>query len=172
MTTSMYARSGVNVALGDRFSAFAASVCRRTWKNSPYVVVHDHAEGYFRGPRSYEFIGLPEGSMMDGGMDGVGTKTGIIAQALSPRTAGYDLLAMTAMDRTRCGPRVRRGHPPRRAFRACGRRRGASRSVLRGVGVLRRSDPWLGRIHKTAPARLTHGAVCTKKKRPGATRAF
>jgi phosphoribosylformylglycinamidine cyclo-ligase len=101
--TSVYAKAGVNVALGDLFSKYAASVCRETWGISPHVVVHDFAEGYFRGPRAYEFIGLPAGCKMDSGMDGVGTKTSVIAAALSPHTVGYDLLAMTAMDRTRWG---------------------------------------------------------------------
>lgn len=100
---SVYEKSGVNVSLGDMFSAFAATVCRRTWKNTPHVAMYDYAEGHFRGPRAYEFVGLPEGCRMDAGMDGVGTKTGLIAAALSPRTAGYDLIAMTAMDRSRWG---------------------------------------------------------------------
>lgn len=100
---NVYAKAGVNAALGDLFSAFAASVCRRTWRNSRYVEVYDYASGHFRGPRAYDFVNLPTGSKRDGGMDGVGTKTGPIVAALSPRTAGHDIVAMTGMDRTRWG---------------------------------------------------------------------
>ncbi len=100
---TMYGNAGVNVSLGDLFSQHAARVSRETWHNSRHVVIHDFAQGYFRGPRAFDFVNLPEGWKHDGGMDGNGTKTGPIVEAWRPRVAGFDLMAMTAMDRTRWG---------------------------------------------------------------------
>lgn len=98
-----YGDDGVNVELGDDFSAFSAEVCRSTWKGLRFVEVKDYAPKNFRGPRGFNFKHLPRGARFDLPSDGVGTKVGIITEALSHRTAGYDLIAMGASDITRYG---------------------------------------------------------------------
>jgi phosphoribosylformylglycinamidine cyclo-ligase len=93
----------VNVALGDDFSAFSASICRASWGNSPHVVVQDYAKESFRGPRTYRFTKLPRGTTFNSGADGIGSKVVIITEALTHLQAAYDLAAMTAGDQTRYG---------------------------------------------------------------------
>ena len=102
-TTNFYAAAGVNVKLGDRFSALSKRICAETWANSPYVRVRDYAKQGFRGPRSFSIVGLPPQCEFDLGSDGVGTKVGMVTAAQSHGTCGYDLIAMKAMDRTRWG---------------------------------------------------------------------
>ncbi len=100
---TLYDKSGVNVDLGDLFSEYAAKVSRTTWNNSRFVAVEDYAHGFFRGPRAFDFVNLLQGWKHDGGMDGIGTISGPIVEGHRPFTAGYALMAMTAMDRTRWG---------------------------------------------------------------------
>jgi phosphoribosylaminoimidazole (AIR) synthetase len=97
-----YSKAGVNVTLGDKFSAFCGSVCRSTHGNSPFVRVRDFSE-HFRGRRGYEFVGLPPGTIMSAGCDGIGSKVIAIDAAGKHRTAGRDLLAMPGGDFTRDG---------------------------------------------------------------------
>lgn len=98
-----YAQDGVNLDLGDSFSAFAAQVCRSTWKSSRFVKVKDFAATNFRGPRGFRLHNLPKGFYCDTPSDGVGTKVGILTEAFAHRCAGRDLFAMTASDITRWG---------------------------------------------------------------------
>lgn len=97
-----YAHDGVNIELGDDFSAFAAQVCRSTFK-SRFLRVKDFAERNFRGPRGLHIRNLPKGYYLDLPSDGVGTKVGVITEALAHRTAPRDLFAMAASDITRWG---------------------------------------------------------------------
>ncbi len=101
--TDFYAAAGVNVSLGDVFSARSKKICKETWNNSPYVVVTDHATHSFRGPVTHRFQNLPNDCEEMMGSDGVGTKVGIVTAAKAHATCGYDLMAMKAMDRTRWG---------------------------------------------------------------------
>lgn len=96
-----YAQDGVNVELGDEFSAFAARQCAET--SSPFAEVRDWSQGHFRGPRSLRFRNLPKHVEFDIGADGIGTKVVIITEALSHEQAAVDLLAMTCADITRWG---------------------------------------------------------------------
>ncbi len=100
---SVYARSGVDLDAGNKFSAYAHEISRESWKNSPFVRVTDYSRGHFRGPRGFVFGGLPEGYFMVGAVDGIGTKTILINQALALETAAYDLLAMANTDLVRHG---------------------------------------------------------------------
>jgi len=100
---SQYAKAGVNVKLGDLFSSYCGRLNRKTWKNSPFVEVHDFSEGHFRGLRGYEIVNLPPGTIQTAGSDGVGTKPIIITAAELFFTTGDNLLAMVAGDITRYG---------------------------------------------------------------------
>lgn len=103
MTNSAYTKDGVDVELGDDFSAYAAGICRSTWKRSRFADIKDFAPKNFRGPRGLRFKNLPAGYYLDFPSDGVGTKVGIITEAGLHRHAGHDLVAMGASDITRWG---------------------------------------------------------------------
>lgn len=98
-----YAQDGVNISAGDAFSAFTGQLCRESYGNSPYVRVTDLSRGAFRGPRGFNLQGLPEGTMLTGVMDGIGTKVVLIDVAGTYAFAAHDIIAMTAMDITRYG---------------------------------------------------------------------
>jgi len=98
-----YKQDGVDIEAGDSFSKFAANICKSTYEVSPFVKVHDFSQGNFRGPRGFKLKHLPRGSILTGGMDGVGTKVVIIDAAGKFQSAASNLLAMTAMDITRWG---------------------------------------------------------------------
>ncbi|OGZ94667.1 MAG: hypothetical protein A2131_02715 [Candidatus Sungbacteria bacterium GWC2_49_10] len=101
--TSTYRADGVNVAEGDLFSAFAGEICRQSFRNSPFVKVHDLSRGHFRGPRGFTLKNLPKGYFLDTPSDGVGTKVIVIDANFSHRQAARDLVAMTCGDITRFG---------------------------------------------------------------------
>ena len=98
-----YAEDGVDVEEEALFSSFAGSVCKASYKNSPFVEVHDLSGGGFRGPRPFTFKNLPEGYFIEASTDGIGTKGIIIDAAKTHHLAAYDLVAMTASDITRFG---------------------------------------------------------------------
>jgi phosphoribosylaminoimidazole (AIR) synthetase len=100
---SVYSADGVNISEGDKFSAFAGEINRASYGNSPYVKVTDYSDGFYRGPRTFQFHGLPAGCQMDGGMDSIGTKVIVIDAANTHRLAINDLIEMVAMDITRYG---------------------------------------------------------------------
>jgi len=97
-----YTQDGVNVPVGDAFSAFAGQVCRGSYKNSEYVTVVDLSKGHFRGPRGYLLTGLPN-YINTAAADGQGTKSIIIDAAGRHVDAGADIIAMTAEDISRWG---------------------------------------------------------------------
>src|SRR3989344_1147447 len=98
-----YTASGVSLAEGDSFSAFAGGICKESFLNSPFVVVTDLARDHFRGPRGFQFVNLPKGCYIDVAPDGIGTKVVLIDAAGNRRTAANNLLAMTEGDITRWG---------------------------------------------------------------------
>ncbi|MDP2641694.1 MAG: AIR synthase-related protein [bacterium] len=102
-TKSKYTSDGVDVEEESLFSQYAGSICRESYKNSPYVEVHDLSEGNFRGPRPFTLKNLPGNIMTEASTDGIGTKGIIIDAAKSHEFAAYDIVAMTASDITRFG---------------------------------------------------------------------
>lgn len=99
----IYSQDGVDVEEEASFSSFAGSICRDSYKNSIFVDVHDLSGGHFRGPRPFTFKNLPDGYMIEGSTDGIGTKGILIDAARAHDTAAYDILAMTSSDITRYG---------------------------------------------------------------------
>lgn len=98
-----YTKDGVNVPLGDQFSAFTAELCRETWQASPFVKIKDYGAGHFRGPRTLTFKNLPPDAELDLGPDGIGTKVILITEAFSHIMAAYDVMAMGIDDIARYG---------------------------------------------------------------------
>ncbi len=98
-----YAESGVNVSVGDAFSAYCGGVCRQSHSNSQFVKVHDMSKGHFRGPRGFSLQNLPPDCILTAGSDGIGTKTIISSSANDYSHSAYDLLAMVGGDFTRYG---------------------------------------------------------------------
>jgi len=98
-----YTEDGVDVEEEALFSSFAGSVCKASYKNSPFVEIHDFSGGQFRGPRPFTFKNLPKGYFIEASTDGIGTKGILIDAAKTHHLAAYDLIAMTASDITRFG---------------------------------------------------------------------
>lgn len=99
----LYAQDGVDVEEESSFSSFAASICKASYGNSPFVEVHDLSGGHFRGPRPFTLKNLPNGYTIEASTDGIGTKGILIDAAKMHRFAANDLIAMTASDITRFG---------------------------------------------------------------------
>ena len=99
-----YSQDGVNVPVGDAFSALAGKLTSTTHQNCPYVEVLDLSQGNFRGPKPYVFTGFPlERLCLEPAPDGIGTKV-VIHDALgSHYNADWDLMAMGTTDSTRYG---------------------------------------------------------------------
>ncbi|MDO8471432.1 MAG: AIR synthase-related protein [bacterium] len=98
-----YASDGVDVDEESLFSQYATSICKASYKNSPYVEVQDFSALNFRGPRPFVLKGLPKGVSIEASSDGIGTKGIIIDAAKTHEDAAYDIIAMTASDITRFG---------------------------------------------------------------------
>jgi len=126
-----YAQDGVNVVEGDTFKHFAGSLCKSTYRNSPYVEMRDFSMGHFRGPRGFKLKNLPDGCYMDISPDGDGTKVVLVDAAGDYDNAAYGWVAMVCGDVTRWGglPLVlvnnldtetigKAGEPVNNAFRA------------------------------------------------------
>ncbi len=94
---------GVDVEEESSFSSFAGSICKGSYKNSPFVQIHDLSGGNFRGPRPFLLKNLPKGYLIEASTDGIGTKGIIIDAAKTHHLAAYDIIAMTASDITRFG---------------------------------------------------------------------
>ena len=102
MTT--YADSGVNIELGDDSSKIMYEAAKATWVNrkgrlGEIVSPKDD----FSGVRAVNVSGLPEGSFMSMGFDGIGTKVEIAERMQNHETAAYDLFAMVCDDAVVCG---------------------------------------------------------------------
>ena len=98
-----YTQDGVDGVEGDDFSKFAGTLCRQTYKNSPFVRVRDFSRGHFRGPRAFRLKNLPRGCWMDLAPDGDGTKVVLVDAAGDYDNAAYGWVAMTCGDITRWG---------------------------------------------------------------------
>jgi len=96
-------KDGVDIEEEALFSSFAGSVCQNSYKNSPFIKIHDFSSGQFRGPRPFSFKNLPKGFFIEASTDGIGTKGILIDAAKTHHLAAYDLIAMTASDITRFG---------------------------------------------------------------------
>lgn len=96
-------QDGVDIEEEALFSKFAGSVCKNSYKNSPFVTVHDLSGGQFRGPRPFTLKNLPKGYFIEASTDGIGTKGILIDAAKTHHLAAYDIIAMTASDITRYG---------------------------------------------------------------------
>ncbi|KKR62677.1 hypothetical protein A2643_03960 [Candidatus Nomurabacteria bacterium RIFCSPHIGHO2_01_FULL_39_220] len=99
----IYSKDGVDVEEESLFSSFAGSICKASYKNSPFVEIHDLSGDGFRGPRPFTFKNLPKGYLIEASTDGIGTKGILIDAAKTHHLAAYDLIAMTASDITRYG---------------------------------------------------------------------
>ena len=99
----IYAQDGVNVEEESDFSSFAGSICKKSYKNSPFVKVYDLSGGNFRGPRPFTLKNLPKGYFIEASTDGIGTKGILLDAAGLHKNAAHDIIAMTASDITRFG---------------------------------------------------------------------
>src|SRR3989344_3879313 len=99
----IYSQDGVDVEEEASFSSFAGSICMKSYKNSPFVKVHDFSGGGFRGPRPFTLKNLPKGYFIEASTDSIGTKGILIDAAKTHHLAAHDLIAMTASDITRFG---------------------------------------------------------------------
>lgn len=98
-----YTEDGVNIDLGDAFSAYAGQIARESYANSPFVTISDFSNGNFRGPRGFNLIGLPSGCSQTLAPDGNGTKSIAIDAAGTYNLAAADVVAMTSTDIVRYG---------------------------------------------------------------------
>ncbi|MEK6852964.1 MAG: AIR synthase related protein, partial [Nanoarchaeota archaeon] len=94
-----YADSGVNLELGDDVSKILYNAAKMTWENrkgslGELIVPFDD----FSGVRAVDVSGLPKGTLMNIGFDGVGTKMELAERINDHRTIAYDLFAMVCDD--------------------------------------------------------------------------
>lgn len=94
-----YRDSGVDVELGNDVSKILYNAAKLTWENrkgklGEVVVPFDD----FSGLRYVRVDGLPKGTVMNLGFDGIGTKVNLAQRTRNHRTMGYDLIAMVAED--------------------------------------------------------------------------
>src|SRR3989339_342830 len=94
-----YMDSGVNIELGDDVSKILYNAAKQTWENrkggiGEVIVPFDD----FSGVRAIDVSGLPKGTMMNIGFDGVGTKVEIAERTGNYSTLAYDLFAMVCDD--------------------------------------------------------------------------
>lgn len=101
--TWVYSQDGVNVVLGDLFSAIAWGLARLWWNNSDIVKVISLSEWGFRWPRAYNFINIPEGSIQTTVNDGIGTKVWVTDASMMHWYSARDMIAMLTSDVTRYG---------------------------------------------------------------------
>jgi phosphoribosylformylglycinamidine cyclo-ligase len=105
MSPTTYA--GVNIELGDDVSKILYNAAKLTWENrkgrlEELIVPFDD----FSGVRAIDVSGLPQGTLMNIGFDGVGTKMELAERVKDHRTIAYDLFAMV------CDDAVVRGEEP------------------------------------------------------------
>lgn len=94
-----YTSAGVNVELGDDVSKLLYNAAKATWQNrqgqlGEVIVPNDD----FSGVRAINVGGLPAGTVMNIGFDGVGTKVEISERVGDHSTMAFDLLAMVCDD--------------------------------------------------------------------------
>ena len=96
---STYAKSGVNIELGDEVSKILYKAAKLSWKNrkgklGELIVPTDS----FSGVRAINVGNLPKGTLMNIGFDGVGTKMELAERMKNFSTIAYDLFAMVCDD--------------------------------------------------------------------------
>ncbi|HLC52973.1 MAG TPA: AIR synthase-related protein [Candidatus Nanoarchaeia archaeon] len=96
---TIYADAGVNRDLGDDVSRILYNAAKLTWDNrkgrlGELIVPFDD----FSGVRAIDVSGLPKGTLMNIGFDGVGTKMELAERVRDHRTIAYDLFAMVCDD--------------------------------------------------------------------------
>lgn len=97
MTT--YSDSGVNIELGDDSSKIMYEAAKATWGNRKGRIGEIVSpKDDFSGVRAVNVSGLPEGSFMSMGFDGVGTKVELAERMQKHDTAAFDLFAMVCDD--------------------------------------------------------------------------
>ena len=94
-----YDDAGVNIELGDDVSKILYNAAKQTWINrkgklGELIVPFDD----FSGVRAIDVSGLPKGTLMNMGFDGVGTKIELAERANNYKTIAYDLFAMVCDD--------------------------------------------------------------------------
>ncbi|MCK6510556.1 AIR synthase-related protein [Myxococcota bacterium] len=94
-----YAAAGVDLSLGDRASRILYEAAQKTWKIrqdrlGEVLVPFDD----FSGLRAIDVSGLPQGTWMMLGFDGVGTKVEVAERMNQHDTIAFDLLAMVCDD--------------------------------------------------------------------------
>lgn len=94
-----YKKAGVNIELGDDASKILYEAAKLTFENregniGEMIVPFDD----FSGVRAIDVSGLPEGSLMCMGFDGVGTKVEIAQRMKNHSTIAFDLFAMVCDD--------------------------------------------------------------------------
>ena len=99
MNKTTYADAGVNLKLGNVASEVLYEASKLTWKNregklGELIVPFDN----FSGIRYMGVSNLPEGTVMNIGFDGVGTKIELAERTMEHSTVAYDLFAMVCDD--------------------------------------------------------------------------
>jgi len=94
-----YEKSGVSDQLGDEASEVLYKAAKLTWRNRSDIFgdVIEVSED-FTGLRGINIGGLPKGSFMNIGFDGVGTKMELAERTAKHDTIAYDLFAMVCDD--------------------------------------------------------------------------
>lgn len=97
--SNTYAAAGVNVELGDDVSKLLYNAAKATWHNrqgklGEVIVPFDD----FSGVRAVNVGGLPTGTLMNIGFDGIGTKVEIAERVGDHSTMAFDLFAMVVDD--------------------------------------------------------------------------
>lgn len=97
MTT--YADAGVDIELGDDASRVMFEAAKATWANRSGLLGEViQPKDDFSGVRAINVGALPEGTVMNMGFDGVGTKVEIAERMGRHDTMAYDLFAMVCDD--------------------------------------------------------------------------
>lgn len=99
----IYSQDGVNVQLGDLYSAIAGWLAKLWWNNSDIVRVLSLSEWSFRWPRAYTFKNVPKGSIQTTVNDGIGTKVWLTDAVWMHWYSARDMIAMLTSDITRYG---------------------------------------------------------------------
>ncbi len=93
-----YAESGVNTELGDEVSKIFYNAAKETWKNRQGLGKVITPTDDFSGLRVIDISSLPQGTLMNIGFDGVGTKIEIAERMNKHNTIAFDLFAMVCDD--------------------------------------------------------------------------
>ena len=99
MSPTTYKDAGVDITLGDEASKILYEAARQTWENRASKlgeVISPFDD--FSGVRAIDIGGLPKGTILGMGFDGVGTKVEIAERMNKHDTIAFDLLAMVCDD--------------------------------------------------------------------------